>query len=818
MKILKFGGTSLNKAENVKHVINLIKQQYQSCNELSIVVSAFGGVTDSLIDISSLAENRDSNYGSCLKSLEQRHYEIIDQLFTTRGSQKIKKIISNLWEELEDVVHGIYLIKELSKRSLDLIMSFGERLSAHIVTEYAVQSGLQAQFLDVRELVVTDDNFGSAKVDFEVTLKNISDYYKKQKGMKIITGFIASTEQGATTTLGRGGSDLTASIFGAALGADEIQIWTDVDGVMTSDPEKVQDALSLDSLTYEEAMELSHFGANVLHPPAIQPALEKNITIRILNTFNTDFKGTILTKRLRSSDHLIKGISSIEDIALLRIQGSGMIGVPGIASRLFSALAKGRINVILISQASSEHSICIAVDPTIVNDAKKLIESEFTLEIDAHLIDNVIIERGLSIIAIVGENMQKTSGISGRLFSALGENGINVVAIAQGSSELNISVVVSKNDEIKSLNAIHEAFFLSESKSVNLFIVGTGLIGSTLLNRIEKDYDFFLKKQHIDFRVMALANINDMVLNESGIDLSDWENTLGKYQEKMDISNFIEKMKRMNLPHSIFVDCTASEEITEFYPEILKSNISIVTPNKIANIAAFEKHQELRELSKKHNTHFLYETNVGAGLPVISTLQGLLISGDIITKIEAILSGTLAYIFTSVNKNKSLSKVVKDAMEKGYTEPDPRTDLSGMDMAKKLLILVREMRVRMELDDIILERFLPDACFEVETVEDFLKELEKYDNRFEEKRKRAEEKGKVLRYIARYEDNKARISLEEVNVNHPFYFLEWSDNIIAFTTERYKETPLVIKGAGAGAEVTASGVLADIVKISNFLS
>ena len=818
MKILKFGGTSLNKAENVKHVINLIKQQYQSCNELSIVVSAFGGVTDSLIDISSLAENRDSNYGSCLKSLEQRHYEIIDQLFTTRGSQKIKKIISNLWEELEDVVHGIYLIKELSKRSLDLIMSFGERLSAHIVTEYAVQSGLQAQFLDVRELVVTDDNFGSAKVDFEVTLKNISDYYKKQKGMKITTGFIASTEQGATTTLGRGGSDLTASIFGAALGADEIQIWTDVDGVMTSDPEKVQDALSLDSLTYEEAMELSHFGANVLHPPAIQPALEKNITIRILNTFNTDFKGTILTKRLRSSDHLIKGISSIEDIALLRIQGSGMIGVPGIASRLFSALAKGRINVILISQASSEHSICIAVDPTIVNDAKKLIESEFTLEIDAHLIDNVIIERGLSIIAIVGENMQKTSGISGRLFSALGENGINVVAIAQGSSELNISVVVSKNDEIKSLNAIHEAFFLSESKSVNLFIVGTGLIGSTLLNRIEKDYDFFLKKQHIDFRVMALANINDMVLNESGIDLSDWENTLGKYQEKMDISNFIEKMKRMNLPHSIFVDCTASEEITEFYPEILKSNISIVTPNKIANIAAFEKHQELRELSKKHNTHFLYETNVGAGLPVISTLQGLLISGDIITKIEAILSGTLAYIFTSVNKNKSLSKVVKDAMEKGYTEPDPRTDLSGMDMAKKLLILVREMRVRMELDDIILERFLPDACFEVETVEDFLKELEKYDNRFEEKRKRAEEKGKVLRYIARYEDNKARISLEEVNVNHPFYFLEWSDNIIAFTTERYKETPLVIKGAGAGAEVTASGVLADIVKISNFLS
>lgn len=818
MKILKFGGTSLNKAENVKHVINLIKQQYQSCNELSIVVSAFGGVTDSLIDISSLAENRDSNYGSCLKSLEQRHYEIIDQLFTTRGSQKIKKIISNLWEELEDVVHGIYLIKELSKRSLDLIMSFGERLSAHIVTEYAVQSGLQAQFLDARELVVTDDNFGSAKVDFEVTLKNISDYYKKQKGMKIITGFIASTEQGATTTLGRGGSDLTASIFGAALGADEIQIWTDVDGVMTADPEKVQDALSLDSLTYEEAMELSHFGANVLHPPAIQPALEKNITIRILNTFNTDFKGTILTKRLRSSDHLIKGISSIEDIALLRIQGSGMIGVPGIASRLFSALAKGRINVILISQASSEHSICVAVDPTIVNDAKKLIESEFTLEIDAHLIDNVIIERGLSIIAIVGENMQKTSGISGRLFSALGENGINVVAIAQGSSELNISVVVSKNDEIKSLNAIHEAFFLSESKSVNLFIVGTGLIGSTLLNRIEKDYDFFLKNQHIDFRVMALANINNMVLNESGIDLSDWENTLGKYQEKMDISNFIEKMKRMNLPHSIFVDCTASEEITEFYPEILKSNISIVTPNKIANIAAFEKHQELRELSKKHNTHFLYETNVGAGLPVISTLQGLLISGDIITKIEAILSGTLAYIFTSVNKNKSLSKVVKDAMEKGYTEPDPRTDLSGMDMAKKLLILVREMRVRMELDDIILERFLPDACFEVETVEDFLKELEKYDTRFEEKRKMAEEKGKVLRYIARYEDNKARISLEEVNVNHPFYFLEWSDNIIAFTTERYKETPLVIKGAGAGAEVTASGVLADIVKISNFLS
>lgn len=817
MKVLKFGGTSLGKAENIKRVIDIVKKELQKSGEISIVVSAFSGVTNDLIRLGNLAKTRNPKYKELFENLKNRHVDVLETLIDQEKVDNVRKNVNSLFKELYDVVNGVYLLKELTPKSLDLIMSFGERLSAHIISEYAKCCGIDAEFVDARDLVITDENFGSARVIFEKTFENIKNFYKENKRTKIITGFIASTEEGETITLGRGGSDFTASIFATALGAEEVQIWTDVNGVMTADPNKVPDAFPIDFLTYEEAMELSHFGAKVIYPPAIQPAMMENIPIRILNTFNPSFEGTILQKTAKPSAQPIKGISSIENIALLRIQGSGMVGVPGTASRIFGALARKEINVILITQASSEHSICIAVEPNSVKAAKKVIESEFALEIKTHMVDEVVVEEELSIVAIVGENMRRTVGISGRLFNSLGENGINVVAIAQGSSELNISIVIAKNDEIKALNVIHEAFFLSKVKTVNLFIVGTGLIGSTLLKRIRNYHKFFIDEQGIDLKVIGLANIDKMLFDIKGINLASWQELLEKSTQQTDIAKYCEEVKKLNLPYSIFIDCTASEKVVKYYPEIIKSNISIVTPNKLANISRFNDYKKIRELCKKHNTHFLYETNVGAGLPIISTLCNLLNSGDQIIKIEAILSGTLTYIFTNINKNNPLSKVVKDAMKKGYTEPDPRVDLSGMDMAKKLLILIREMGVEMELEDIHLEKFLPEKLFRIETVESFWEELEKYDSEFETRRSSVWKNGRALRYIARYENNEAKISLEEIDKNHPFYSLKGSDNIVAFTTERYKETPLIIKGAGAGAEVTASGVLADIIKISNYL-
>ncbi len=816
MKVLKFGGTSLGKAENIRRVIDIVKKELQKSGEISIVVSAFSGVTNDLIRMGNFSKTRNLKYKEVFENLKNRHLEVIETLIDQPRVDNVKKNVNSLFVELSDIAHGVYLLKELTPKSLDLIMSFGERLSAYITTEYAKCRGIDAEFVDTRNLVITDENFGAARVIFDKTFANIKDFYKGNKRTKIITGFIASTEEGETITLGRGGSDFTASIFATALDAEEVQIWTDVNGVMTADPNKVPDAFPIDFLTYEEAMELSHFGAKVIYPPAIQPAMLKNIPIRILNTFNPSFEGTILQKTAKPSSQPIKGISSIENIALLRIQGSGMVGVPGTASRIFGALAKKEINVILITQASSEHSICIAVEPNSVKAAKKVIELEFALEIRTHMVDEVIVEEGLSIVAIVGENMRRTVGISGRLFNSLGENGINVVAIAQGSSELNISIVIAKKDEIKALNVIHEAFFLSKVKTVNLFIVGTGLIGSTLLNRIRNYHHFFRDRQGINLRVIGLGNIDKMLFDIKGIDLAHWQELLAQSTRPKDIAKYLEEMNKLNLPYSIFIDCTASEEVVKYYPEIIKSNISIVTPNKLANISRFNDYRTIRELCKKHNTHFLYETNVGAGLPIISTLRNLINSGDQIIKIEAILSGTLTYIFTNIVHNP-LSKVVKEAVKKGYTEPDPRVDLSGMDMAKKLLILVREIGVEMELEDIHIEKFLPEKLFGIETVESFWEELEKFDSEFETRRSSMWKNGRVLRYIARYENNEAKISLEEIDKNHPFYSLKGSDNIVAFTTERYKETPLIIKGAGAGAEVTASGVLADIIKISNYL-
>ncbi|MES2733299.1 MAG: bifunctional aspartate kinase/homoserine dehydrogenase I, partial [Bacteroidota bacterium] len=634
----------------------------------------------------------------------------------------------------------------------------------------------------------------------------------------LITGFIASTEKGETTTLGRGGSDYTGSIFGAALNVEEIEIWTDVNGIMTADPRKVPQAFTLPTISYIEAMELSHFGAKVIYPPSLQPAFSTRIPIRILNSFDPSFEGTLISQKAQRNGFSITGISSIEEIALVNVQGSGMIGVAGVSARLFSVLASNHISVILISQASSEHSICFAIDPIYSDQVRTLVENEFQSEILARHIDNVIITEGLSILAIVGENMKHTAGIAGKLFSSLGKNGINVVATAQGSSELNISVVIGKGDLSKALRAVHEAFFLSNVRTLNLFIVGTGLIGSTLIQQIHSQRHYLQQEKALKINVIALANSRRMLFDPNGLDLTSWKDLLQGAEQKSSLHGFIEQMKAHNLPNSVFVDSTSSKEVPHHYEAVLNAAVSIVTPNKIANSSSYVEYQKLQKAAIKHGVKFLYETNVGAGLPVINTMQGLIHSGDRFIRIEAILSGTLSFIFNTFKKGTRFVDVVKMAKEKGYTEPDPRDDLSGTDVARKILILSREVGLALEMADVQVQQILPDNCQNAPTIPDFFTELEKSDAVFEAMVSKAEAEGKVLRCIASLEDGKAVVQLQSVDSQHPFYSLSGSDNIISFTTERYKERPLVIKGPGAGAEVTATGVFADLISISTYFA
>ena len=818
MKVLKFGGSSVGNPERIKNVIEIIKKSLDENKNIAVIFSAFQKVTDELLKMSQTAAEGDQVYQDLFKKLADRHISIAKEVLAVKSQSGILASLKLSLNELEDVLHGVYLVKEISPRIQDFILSFGERLSAFIISNAIKDRKIDCEFLDSRSLIKTDDTFGNAKVDLEATYKNIKNYFKTNKKLQIITGFIASTQNNETTTLGRGGSDYSASILGAALNVKEIEIWTDVDGVLTADPKKVKKAFPLKSMTYEEAMELSHFGAKVIHPPTMQPALEKKIPIRIKNTFNPAFEGTVINGKSNSHNFSIKGISSIDEIALLRIQGGGMVGVAGIAQRIFSALAGKRINIILITQASSEHSLCIAILPRFAALAKKAIQQELYYEIKEKLVNEPVIESNLSIIAVVGENMRKTPGISGRVFQALGRNGINIVAIAQGSSELNISAVINKENEAKALNALHDAFFLSIAKTVNLYLVGTGLIGGTLLKQLHHQTDFLAREYLLNVKIIGLANSRKMLIDQNSIEPSAWESKLFDDGAKTNLDNFIDEMKRLNLPNSIFIDCTASDKVVARYREILESSISIVTPNKKANSGSYEDYLQLKHAALKHNVRFLYETNVGAGLPIISTLKDLVSSGDKVLKIEGVLSGTLSYIFNSFNDGKTFSEIVKDAKEKGYTEPDPREDLKGTDVARKLLILARETGLTLELNDINVQNLVPAQARNVKSIEDFFKKLKEFDKEFEAKRKSAEAKGNALRYIAKLENGKAEISLQEVNKDHPFYALSGSDNILALNTTHYQVRPIVIKGPGAGADVTAAGVFADVIRTSNYLS
>ncbi|MEZ4994017.1 MAG: bifunctional aspartate kinase/homoserine dehydrogenase I [Saprospiraceae bacterium] len=818
MKVLKFGGSSVATPERIQAIADILKRYYANGEKFTVVFSAFGGITDLLLDMGKLAAKGDENYREKFSAFSSRHFEAAEALFHEDHLSEVMPVLEKNHEVLKNLLHGVFLVREASKRSMDYVLSFGERNSTFIIANYFRQEGLPTAYLDARKVIKTDKTFGAARVDMELTEKTIRQYYDAHPNeIHIVTGFIAADKGGLTTTLGRGGSDYSASLLASGLDAEAIEIWTDVDGVLTADPRKVSKAFTIPRMTYAEAMEMSHFGAKVIYPPTLMPALKKQIPLTIKNTFNPDFAGTLISDEADPGGHAVKGISSINEVALLTLSGGGLFGVPGIAGRLFTALAQGDINVILITQGSSEHAISFAIQPKLAAKAKKRVESAFEYEMKTGIVDPVRVEENLSVVAIIGENMRYRPGISGRLFQALGKNGINAIAIAQGSSELNVSVVINRNNESKALNALHETFFLSDTKELHLFMVGVGLIGSTLIKQIQDQAEFLRKTRSLELRIVGMTNTKTMHFNEIGIDLTNWKKKLKESETAADMRAFIQKMKAMNLPNSIFVDNTADESIAAFYEEILDASISISTPNKIATSSAYLQYQRLKTIAQKRGVQFLYETNVGAGLPVISTLNDLIISGDQITKIEGVLSGSLSFIFNSYKAGTSFSDIVKEAQKRGYTEPDPRVDLNGLDVRRKLIILARESGYPIEAKEVMIENILPVACQEAPTVESFFKALEKADDHFETMRQKAENEGKVLRMIAKLDNGHASIGLEAVDSSHPFYGLSGSDNMIVFTTKRYEERPLVVRGPGAGAEVTAAGVFAEIIKIGNLL-
>lgn len=815
MKVLKFGGSSVATPERIRSVVEIIRPYVGLDREVAVVFSAFGGVTDELIGISKLALDGDPQYSLRADLLEKRHLEAVRELVSIQKQSGILAQVKIKMNELADVLHGVFLVKERTPRTLDYIMSFGERLSAFIVAEAMKDQGIPAEYLDARTVVSTDNNFGHAKVDFGSTNKKIAEHFAGRKNVQVITGFIATAESGETTTLGRSGSDYTAAIFAAALQATDLEIWTDVNGMMTADPRLVKKAFTVPQMSYEEAMELSHFGAKVIFPATMQPAMVNRIPIWIKNTFNPAFKGTVIHAE-SSNGKLIKGISSMDGVSLLNIQGSGLLGVVGVSMRLFGTLAREQVNVILISQASSEHSICIAIDSHAARKAKLAIEREFVHEIRSEEIDEVQVENDLSIVAVVGDGMKHSPGTSGRMFASLGKNGINVMAIAQGSSERNISAVVRQADIAKALNALHEAFFLSDRKLLNIFLVGTGLIGNALINMMKDQFAKLARESLLEVNVIAVANSRKMLFDEDSLPLESCISDMKEKGEPMHMQAFVDRMILLNKPNSIFVDCTSSEEVTDHYAAMLDANISIVTPNKKANSGAYGKYQDLKSVAFKRGVKFFFETNVGAGLPVISTLNDLLVSGDKIISIEGVLSGTLNYIFSAFTEGRKFSDVVKEAKAKGYTEPDPRDDLSGMDVARKILILSRETGLELDLRDIEVENLVPVDCRGDLTVDEFFRALEKHDAKFDKLRSEAAAKKEKLRYKAELQDGSVKVHLGSVDEQHPFYSLSGSDNIILLTTERYHDRPMVIRGPGAGAAVTAAGVFADIIRIGHY--
>ena len=809
MRVLKFGGTSVGSAEAIKQVGEIVKQSARS-EQLAVVVSAVGGVTNALIELGEKAAVRDRSYEELLTSLKLRHLE----LYATLNGQEDEGFIEKLFGQLSEVCKGVFLLKELTPRTSDYIQSCGERLSAHIIGRYFDHLGIKSNTFDSRDYIITDKQFGNATVRWPLTKNALNSINGQMTQVNLFPGFVASTEDKETSTLGRGGSDFTAALLANVFEAEALEIWTDVNGLMTADPRLVKNAHLLEHVSYEEALELSHFGAKVLYPPSIQPALDLGIPIWIKNTFDPAGPTTEVTKAWNEDEQLIRGISSIQHIAMLNLSGSSMVGIPSFSFRLFKALSEAKVNVILITQASSEHSISACVSTVDAELAQEVVALEFANEIEMHKIDPVAIENDLSIIALVGSNMRNQVGISGKMFDTLGRNGISVKAIAQGSSERNISAVIPRTDLKKALNVLHESFFLSEMKRVNLFIVGVGNVGKAFLIQLANQQQFLLEEHHLNLQVIGIANSRQCVFDPDGIDLSEWETAL-RSGDSCNVHSFVRQMDTMNMRNSVFIDITASYDIAAVYETVLSQSISVVTPNKIGATREVGTYLNLKASAKRYKSQFLFETNVAAGLPVLSTLGDLVKSGDRIHAIEAVLSGTLNYLFNTYDGSQKFSEVIKEAKALGLTEPDPRLDLSGEDVMRKLLILMRESGLNAEMADIELDSFLPESCQNSTDLEDFYSKVDAADDHFRSLYEAAEAADSRLRVVASYSVDGAKVSLRQTPVDHPFYFLEGKDNIVLFETDRYKDQPLVIKGAGAGAEVTASGIFADILRLAN---
>ncbi|WP_297795044.1 bifunctional aspartate kinase/homoserine dehydrogenase I [uncultured Eudoraea sp.] len=814
MKVLKFGGTSVANAQHIRLVQKIVENI--NSNKVVVVVSALGGITDLLLKTVDLASNQDESYKNCLDEIENRHIKTIKELIPLQLQSAILSKVKSELNTLETLAEGAFLIAEKTPQLVDKIVSFGELLSSFIISEYFVSEGMDASFKDSRELIITDDTFGKANVEFDKTNRNCNSYFSQTKNnISVIPGFIASSAKGNPTTLGRGGSDYSAALVAGAVKAEELQIWTDVSGMYTANPKIVKQAKAIPQISYEEAMELSHFGAKVLYPPTIQPVLSKNIPIRIKNTFAPEEPGTLIAKNQDHTGKSVQGISNVDNITLLSLEGPGMIGIPGISKRFFEVLSQADISVILITQASSEHSICIGISDEDAAIAESAVNSAFAYEIATNKVKPVMVESELTIIALVGDNMKSHQGLSGKMFSALGKNNVNIRAIAQGASERNISAVIRRADVRKALNTLHEEFFEENIRQLNLFIMGAGNVGSRLIRQIQTQKKYLQTNLKLNLRVIGLSNSRTMLFREDGIPLKNWEELL-KDGEKANRTRFYDRVLKYNYRNSIFVDNTASEIIANSYSDYLKQSIAVVTCNKIACSSDYSNYSLLKELSREYNSPFLFETNVGAGLPIIDTLKHLIASGDKINKIQAVLSGSLNFVFNNFNDKTHFEDVVKKAQEEGYTEPDPKIDLSGIDVMRKILILARESGYELDMEEIQNNSFLPGESLETTNNDDFYASLAKHEKSFQKLYEKAVSSESKLKYVAGFEHGKAKVGLELIPKGHDFYNLEGSDNIVLFYTERYPDQPLMIKGAGAGADVTASGIFADIIRIGNY--
>ena len=809
MKVLKFGGTSVGSEKGLSQVKKIV----ESCSEdVIVVVSALGGITDQLLLTARLAAAGDEAYMPQCTAMIARHNELVEKIVLPENRPGVQNRLDELLDELSNIFKGVYLIRDLSPKTTDMILSYGERLSSEIVCG-AVAGSVR---YDAREFIKTKPLFNRHVVDFASTEKLIERRFEKMPHVAIVPGFIATDlANGDATNLGRGGSDYTAAILASTLKASALEIWTDVDGFMTADPKVINDAYVIEHLSYVEAMELCNFGAKVIYPPTIFPAYHKNIPIVIRNTFNLDSKGTAISRESSGeASRAIKGISSINDTCLITIQGLGMVGVIGVNYRIFKTLAKSGISVFLVSQAASENTTSIGVRNDDADLAMEVLTEEFAQEIALGEINKIKKEPNLATIAIVGENMKHTPGIAGKLFGTLGRSGINVIACAQGASETNISFVVSLDSLRKTLNVLHDSFFLSDYQVLNIFIAGVGLIGSNLLEQIRLQQAKLMKENSLQIRVVGATNSKRYIVDRDGLDLKTYRDELRRSENVSTPAAFRDAILSMNIFNSVFVDCTASAEVADIYKDLLEHNVSVVAANKTAASSEYDRYHELKSIARKRGVKFLFETNVGAGLPIINTISDLINSGDRILKIEAVVSGTLNYIFNEMSATVPMSKAIKMAQEAGYAEPDPRIDLSGMDVIRKLVILSREAGYRVEQADVKKHLFIPEKYFEG-SVEDFWRKIPEIDAEFEQRRKKLEASGKRWRFIATMENGKTEVGLREVDSESPFYHLAGSNNVILLTTERYKEYPMQIKGYGAGAGVTAAGVFADIISIAN---